>query len=29
MATKKVISTGTGRRKTACAHVMLVPGEGK
>ena len=29
MATKKVISAGTGRRKTACARVMLVPGEGK
>ncbi len=29
MATKKVISAGTGRRKTACARVMLVAGEGK
>jgi len=30
MATKdKVISAGTGRRKTACARVTLVPGEGK
>ena len=30
MATKdKVISAGTGRRKTACARVTLVEGEGK
>lgn len=30
MATKdKVIAAGTGRRKTACARVTLVPGEGK
>ena len=30
MATKdKVFSAGTGRRKTACARVTLVPGEGK
>ena len=29
MATNKVISAGTGRRKTACARVTLVPGEGK
>jgi len=29
MATKKVISAGTGRRKTACARVTLVAGEGK
>ena len=29
MATKKVISAGTGRRKTACARVTLVPGDGK
>ncbi len=30
MATKdKVISAGTGRRKTAVAYVKLVPGEGK
>ena len=30
MATKdKVISAGTGRRKTATARVTLVPGEGK
>ena len=30
MATKdKVISAGTGRRKTACARVTLVEGDGK
>ena len=29
MATKKVISAGTGRRKTACARVTLVPDDGK
>ena len=29
MATKKVISAGTGRRKTACARVTLVAGDGK
>ena len=29
MATKKVISAGTGRRKTACARVTLAQGEGK
>ena len=29
MATKKVISAGTGRRKTACAHVTLAQGDGK
>ena len=29
MATKKVISAGTGRRKTAVARVRLVPGTGK
>ena len=29
MATKKVISAGTGRRKTATARVNLVEGEGK
>ena len=29
MATKKVISAGTGRRKTACARVTLAQGDGK
>ncbi len=29
MANVKVISAGTGRRKTACARVTLVPGSGK
>ena len=29
MATKKVISAGTGRRKTACARVTLAQGSGK
>ena len=29
MATKKAISAGTGRRKTAAARVNLVPGTGK
>ena len=29
MATNKVISAGTGRRKTACARVTLMQGEGK
>ena len=29
MATKKVISAGTGRRKTATARVNLVEGSGK
>ncbi len=29
MATKKEISAGTGRRKTASARVTLLPGEGK
>ena len=29
MATKKVISSGTGRRKTAVARVSLVEGSGK
>ena len=29
MATKKLISAGTGRRKTATARVNLVEGSGK
>ena len=29
MATKKIISAGTGRRKTAVARVTLVEGDGK
>ena len=29
MATKKVISAGTGRRKTACSRVTLAQGDGK
>ena len=29
MASKKLISAGTGRRKTACARVTLVQGDGK
>ena len=29
MATKKVISAGTGRSKTACARVTLAQGDGK
>ncbi len=29
MATKKAISAGTGRRKTATARVSLVPGKGE
>ena len=29
MATKKIISAGTGRRKTAVARVTLVEGKGE